>query len=227
MVRRILCPHHKEQTPSYVVYPSGAGHCFSCGAHDKEATFEPTGHIVPKEDITLSMNYIGSLPIKPIRGLQMPVDERFYYVLWPTKDYYKKRSIADSSSKYLSPVGHRKPLFIAQEAGQVLIVVEGEINAMSLAQCELPASIVSPGSAADFYSSNYQKYCTYYSKYDRVLIIADADKAGTVAAIELKTRLTPATNCIISLWPKDANDLLQEHGKHYLKTKTLGLLSRL
>lgn len=223
MLRRILCPYHEERTPSFIIYPNGAGHCYSCGAHVKQAA-EPkeAAYIQPKEDMAASIDYIKSLPLKEIRGLMLPHDNTHYYIVWPEENYYKKRAFNDSTSKYLSPVGHPKPLFIAKQTNSNWIIVcEGELNALSLAQANLPYTIVSPGPATDFYSKNSDRYSTVYRDYDNVLIIADADKAGTVAAIELKTRLLAYTpNTIISLWNKDANDILREdHGKEKLESK--------
>lgn len=33
----IKCPFHNERTPSCMIYPDGGFHCYSCGAHGKNA----------------------------------------------------------------------------------------------------------------------------------------------------------------------------------------------
>lgn len=227
IVERRLCPVHKENTPSFVVYQSGWGHCYGCGAHIQVGTSANLTE-KPKENIGDSLEYIKSLPLVPRRGLEFHTNQTGYYILWPNAKFYKKRMF--EGSKYLSPVGIRKPLFIAAKnpTSSSLIIVEGEINAMSLAKAMPNINIVSPGAASDFYSVNSDRfYLPHYLNYDNIHIIVDKDKAGIVAGIELKTRLLiHKSNIKISLWENDANDLLQKEGPEGLKKYYLDMSSR-
>lgn len=225
--RRVLCPKHEEETPSCVVYDDKY-HCFGCGANGPIADLGLTVkhyRTVP-EDLEKSLAYIKTLPVQTVRGLSLPCDSQFYYIVWPTGDYYKKRvKNPGGSSKYLCPTGHSMPLLEASVAGRkTLAIVEGEINALSLAACYPPFDVVSPGGAATFAA---KKYLNFYKKYDRIVIIADADSAGLKAAIELKTEALKWTpKVIVSLVEEDANDLLLRGGKegvrHYME-KLLGV----
>jgi DNA primase len=103
------------------------------------------------------------------------------------------------------------PLLEASVAGRkALAIVEGEINALSLAACYPPFDVVSPGGAATFAA---KKYLNFYKQYDKIIIIADADSAGLKAAIELKTealKWTPKVSVV--LMEHDCNDILQSGG---------------
>lgn len=213
MTYRILCPHHQEETPSCVIYDDQY-HCFGCGKRGNTSELGvKLGDIRPKdpENIGASLSRIGSLPRTTIRGLDLPYDELFYYVVWPTGEYYKKRDKRGGPSKYICPRGHSKPMFEADVKGRrALAIVEGELNALSFAACDPPFDVVSPGSATEFTS---RKYLQFYAKYDRFIIAADADPAGCTAAISLKKELLKRTpHVVVHLMGQDANDLLVEKG---------------
>lgn len=235
MTDKILCKWHKEDTPSLHIYENGY-HCFGCGKHGPLTDLElPPGRPKYVENVTETIEYIRTLPIKAIRRLQMPQDATFYYILWPNLNYYKRRLISDSgesgrSSKYLCPSGNPKPLFFASHGDEqhldTLYIVEGEINALSLAECypNCADAICSPGGAAEFTS---RKYLTEYKRYGRFVLVADNDPAGIQALTDLKKELlrhSPYVHCIAM--DKDFNDLLQESKdiSEYKKTVD-GLLS--
>jgi CHC2 zinc finger len=88
---RILCPHHEERTPSCMVYPSGWAHCFGCGANFQHGKVETAGELEPPEDLTISLAAIKGLPLKPVRGLELPADDRSFYIVWDDGQYYKRR----------------------------------------------------------------------------------------------------------------------------------------
>lgn len=216
MRKRLICPNpeHKEKTPSYVIYED-YGHCFGCGYRGKvaEGAASPP---VPKEDINATLSYIATLPTKTVRGLDLPCDDQYFYILFPGYSYYKKRLLVSdgSVSKYKCPSGHAKPLYIPYHRPNhtSLAIVEGELNALSLAQIEPSYNICSPGGTADFYGKNYEKYCQYYLQgYKSYTIIVDRDGAGCKAAIELKTKLMKHSPDIkIILQDRDCNEWWQE-----------------
>lgn len=37
--RQTLCPFHKENTPSFFIYPDNSYHCFGCGVHGNAIDF--------------------------------------------------------------------------------------------------------------------------------------------------------------------------------------------
>jgi hypothetical protein len=248
LTKKYLCPKHLEKTPSAVAYANGY-YCFGCGAKgDLSELGLPAGErieITYVEDIASTLAYIATLPRKEIRGFSLPYTPRGYYLVWPTQDYYKLRiEGADAGNKYRGPSGHKKPPFVpgASSSGygegeasnaprrksDVLCLVEGEFNALSLAALEPSLDIVSPGGAGDFYSATGRKHFPEYAAYPRVDIVTDADAAGAQAAIETKAALITlgAQDVRIHLVEKDFNEILVQDGKEALhaKAKTLGLL---
>ena len=230
-MKRYLCPIHKEDTPSVILYGERAW-CFGCSRQipldmlgvSVDVTFDNNRHV---EDLNATLNYIDSLPEEQLRGLKFKSGPRGYYVVWPDRSYYKLRTNGDSS-RYVGPAGHKKPLFILANGFRDVIVVEGEINALSLKEMGLNADIVSPGGAGDFYSKSMLKqYISMLLTYKRVYIITDADGPGAKAAIELKSALVAKgkRDVTIHLDTVDANDRLQsgkEEARKFYK-KTLGL----
>lgn len=233
MERRILCPRHEERTPSFVIYPDGWGHCFSCGHREKVAE----GVKVDKDkfdaeaqsNLREKIQYILSLPKEPIRGLSFHADSSGYYVVWPNCDYYKfaPYNRSGDASKYVGPRGIKKPMLVVRaQNSPCLVVVEGEINALSIGDLTT-CDIVSPGGAGDFYSGRFEKDLTFYKNYAKVVLVADADAAGTKAVIELKSRLVAAgmVDVAINLVEEDFNDVLTKYGQEELskRIKHMGL----
>jgi hypothetical protein len=229
MQSKIHCPFHQEETPSCHLYPDGFK-CYGCGAAGRLADLPNVGHSqlyvkpAPKyvEDIDAKIKYIDSLSTALIRGHNLPVDGESYYIVWPSRDYYIQRffEAKDDRGKYKCPSGHQRPLYVPRTGlyrGQ-LRIVEGELNALSVAMaCE--GGVVSPGSAGDFHSAKSDKHLPFYLQYDRIMLIADADKPGAIGCIELKSKLMRAgkTDVSIKLMSTDANDILVKHGQEALK----------
>ncbi len=232
---RRLCPNplHLEKTPSYVIYPTG-GYCFGCGHAGPRV--EIGEEVVRKpsyvENIDESLAYIASLPTRPIRGFSLPYDDVFYYLVWPSGRYYKARKIDSDGGgdKYRSATGHKKPLFEARlgRPRGPLVIVEGEFNALAIAaviEPEIDVTIVSPGSAGEMGT----KYLASYAPYRYIYIVADKDKAGVKAGIELATKLRSQTPfVVVDFWEKDANDIFTgPDGPQTLKTRLLEMSLRM
>lgn len=231
MNERIICPFHDEKTPSLVLYPdTGLFKCFGCGKSGKikqlpkgaQKRASKAGKVTPKEDLGKSISYIHGLSRELVRGLSLPCDEQFYYILWPGNQYYKKRSKGRTKQKYYCPTGCQKPLFWLRNNCKTshLIIVEGELNALSIQRANLfpPADICSPGGAGDFYSKNTMKNIRELTGYTYVHLIADDDEAGAKAIYELAEELKYYVPVItFHLMKTDANDILQEHGPDQLR----------
>lgn len=232
MTKKYLCPKHQEATPSAVAYSNGY-HCFGCGAFGPLSELGLEGErieITYQEDIASSIDRIEYLPKQLIRGFSLPADSTGYYLVWPDKSYYKRRIIdAPRGNKYRGPSGHRKPAFIVQEVpSNHLVLVEGEFNALSLAQIEPPCTIISPGGSGDFYSKGRNKDLLEYAKYSKVSLVVDDDPAGLQAAIQCSAQLKVlgCTNVKAYFVKKDFNEVLCEKGKEGLKAEVdqMGLL---
>src|SRR5690606_40100808 len=95
------------------------------------------------------------------------------------------------------------------------IIVEGEINALSLATVVDDWTIISPGATTQFCKKPYLRE---YEKYDKIVIVADRDKAGAIAVIELKPLLLKNTHDVRHvLIDKDFNDWLVQNGPEGLR----------
>lgn len=230
---KIRCPdpEHEDSAPSCAVYDDGTGYCFSCNKYFKQVA-EPTKNVIKYiEDLNEKLTYIEALPVTHTRGLIFHFDNDGYYIIWPNRDYYKLRNWTNirGGDKYLSPSGHSKPVFrlFTQKVTQNVIIIEGEINALSLrkgfevANCD----VISPGSATSFTDSNMLYLLPELAKYVNILICVDEDVAGLSAALKLKELLRhDVLNVTIKLMEKDFNELLVEYGQDFKnKIKTLGL----
>ena len=221
MTEKRLCMFHKEDTPSLVIYDKEY-HCYGCGAHGPLSDIGV--EVGPKtaryvEDLDQKMTYITGLPCNLIRGINAFFDTKGYYIVWPNLDYYKLRLWGEDKDKYRCPSGIQKPLFWAGVVSVIkpliLFIVEGEINALSLVKAYPDADVCSPGSATDFCNKNY---LNEYKGYDKIVIIADNDGPGAIAAITLKSELTRDVKDIqIVLLHEDCNELLTTYGKESLR----------
>lgn len=232
MANKVLCPWHKEDTPSLEIYPNGSVYCFGCNRFASGVV--PPSEITPVfvEDLNAKIELISQLPQKVIRGVFLPYDDVSYYIVWPGLNYYKRRFNEDGSgSKYKCPSGHKKPLFWAAQFqnAKTVFIVEGEMNALSLSQV-VPdnVDVCSPGSAGDLYSSQYKEtLLNIATEYENIVLIADNDEPGAKGIIELMGRLLQVNKRLsYFLMDEDANDILVKHGEDTLRTKTMEMLGR-
>lgn len=213
MDRFVLCRWHKDRSPSMRLYADGA-YCFVCG---KQATPEELGigseELPPEvepEDLEETLRYIDSLPVGDIRGLKLPFDAYGYFILWPERDFYKKRLYDDSKGRYRCPRGHKQPPLWAGCGSDILCIVEGEINALSIAKACPHYDVMSPGGVGNFSAKAARLYLKNTVLYSTILLIADRDAPGAQAVIELMGALQGHKAKVIpKLMSVDANDILQ------------------
>ena len=230
-MKRVFCPKHKEKTPSLVIYDDHA-YCYGgCGRIllselGIEGESYETVRREPPEDIGASISRIATLPKIWHRGLEFPADDSYFYIVWSDSSYYKRRLlVGGGGAKYLCPRGVKKPLFVARETkGQTrLVIVEGELNALSLASVPGNYDIVSPGGCGDFKTERYLSY--YLTGYDKYVIVVDKDAAGLSAAIATKALLLKHSPYIdVRFMDEDYNDVLVNQGRQQLIKITNDLL---
>lgn len=227
---KVLCPRHEDINPSCEVYEDGA-YCYSgCGAIPLSEIGINANEISPKpkEDVEASLLYVASLPSGSVRGFSFPTDKLGFYIVWPNAPYYKKRLFdPKAKTKYIGPAGHKPPLFwAAQEGSQVLTVVEGELEALSLAAAQLGWDIVSPGSAGQFASPALVRSCL---RYDTVLIAVDNDGPGIKGAQDLASALVAKVPKLVVIYKdkeRDFNKVFCEEGAPGLRNEVERRLSQ-
>lgn len=220
---KILCKYHNDATPSMHVYQNGGhvkGFCFVCHAsvflNDEE--FEGKGVIKPKAEPTnviRVLEYIRRLPKKAIRGLDLPYDQTGYFIVWPNGEFYKRRTWGDKT-RYIAPAGVKQPLFVYPGKADHLVIVEGEINAMSLHQVLYGEyRICSPGPASEF-----RRHIQFYKQFKKVTIVADHDAPGVVFGVELRDMLHKLhISSTLMTVLTDFNDTLQKHGEEAVRAQ--------
>jgi DNA primase len=226
---KIICRWHKDTTPSMNVYKDH-GFCFVCGKYAfpdelRGVDFAEAEREVEPEDRDATFAYINRLPKIQLRGLEFPADEHGYYVCWPDRSYYKKR-LNGGKARYIGAAGHQKPVFWANKVGsRALVIIEGEINALSVAKACPELDVMSPGGAGDFSAKRAKHYLRNVSHYDIILVVVDNDKAGALACIELMGALSGyGKQARHHLMEPDANEVLVEQGKDKLRQQILRLL---
>ena len=99
-----------------------------------------------------------------------------------------------------------------KNTGKRIVITEGEIDAMSVAQAfNLRWPVVSVPNGAQGAKKSIAKNLDYLEGYETVVIAFDGDEAGRAAAKECAALFTPG-RCSIASWPegcKDANDMLK------------------
>lgn len=203
------------------VYEDGA-YCYACAYRDNNINLSafPQHRRVQTSyaDLTAETMRIQLLPMAPIRGLSLPVDETGYYLLWPEKTYYVKR-FYKGEPKYKGPSGIPRPVFRACHSGSdKCIIVEGEFNALSLTMACSGIDIFSPGGANQFCVGASKEFLPIYCLYDSILLIADDDEAGANGIQSFKKLLEArGKKPKAVLMSRDANDILVNDGKEELK----------
>lgn len=217
--KRIICPNknHKENTPSCVIYPTMA-YCFGCRTKFdlKDLNIDPETieyeETIP--DLVADLTRINNLPKMAVRGLTLPCDGDYFYIVYPGCNYFIARSLTlHSGRKYLCPSGARRPIYRARiEGNETLAIVEGELDAASLALVPGTFDVCSPGAASNF---NIERDLKFYLTYKRFYLYTDKDRAGFDAAVTMKTQLlkyTPFVTVVFKNPERDFNDILQEEG---------------
>lgn len=93
--------------------------------------------------------------------------------------------------------------------GKMVVVTEGEIDAMSVSQMqENKWPVVSVGNGAGGAQKNIKMQLQWLEGYDKVILMFDSDKAGREAASKCAKLFSPGKAAIACLPDKDPNALL-------------------
>lgn len=223
---RVLCPFHIEQTPSCVIY-GDRYKCFGCGKHGpiselpeskrpkhvERSSFGPRFSLASKNRMLARLKEVHKLPCKLIRGFVLPYDEESYYLVYPSGKYFIQRFFeASHATKYKAPSNVPKPLWIDNtDKKDLLLLVEGQLNAMVAKKLAPQYAVCSPGGAADLMNKYYLQT---FLQYKKVCIIIDKDAAGVMNASLLKRKLLERDVPVaVYAMEKDLNDYYTKEGE--------------
>lgn len=97
-----------------------------------------------------------------------------------------------------------------RNGGKMVIVTEGEIDAMSVSQVQRHQwPVVSVPDGAHSAAKAILKALDWLEQFERVVLMFDMDEPGRKAAVECAMLLSPGKAYIASLPLKDANEMLQ------------------
>lgn len=123
---------------------------------------------------------------------------------------YRRPPDRDTGPKYWQPEGTELTIFNVPaflQSDRLIVITEGEIDCMTIAQCGLPAVGI-PGASAwkDYYQPLFEGY-------DRVIICADNDDTGAGSKFAAKVaKQVPGPEVVLAPEGHDVNSLFCEVG---------------
>lgn len=214
-------------------YSDGHGFCFGCDHYEPASDADDRASAASHESKRRMTDMIsGEYAAIPKRGLTKETCERYGYRIGTYRGgpchiapYHdasgrqvgqKIRYIQDGK-KAFTWLGDPKSagLFgqrLAQSGGKMVVITEGEIDAMSVSQAlgnKWP--VVSIPNGASGAVRDLSPHVGWLSKYDKIVLLFDADEPGQ-KAIEAAVRIFPPGKAHVATLPdsfKDPSDMLQ------------------
>jgi twinkle protein len=125
----------------------------------------------------------------------------------------QKLRYADKTFEWLGDQKDALPLFgqaLWRDAGKMVVVTEGEIDAMSVAQAQgLKWPVVSLPNGAQSAVKAIASAADWLERFERVVLMFDMDEPGRAAAEAAARVMTPGKVFIAKLPLKDANEMVQ------------------
>lgn len=229
-----------DSSDAMATYEDGMDHCFSCGKSGRNsATIEsdplrgPLAFTESNKQME-TVEEIGAYPQYPItsRGISLRTVEHFGIRFGVSEDGkpishyypYTKRGEVSAYKERILPKDFRVhgdfkgvQLFGQSQAtsGKTLVVVEGELDACSVAEAYLSKygryyPVVSIPSASQ--TSVLLEQREWISSFETVVLMFDEDEAGR-KAVDHAAKIVGPGKCKVSTLPsKDPNSVLLEHG---------------
>jgi twinkle protein len=200
-------------------YDNGSGWCWGCKTYFAPSD-KPTNRVYAVEPRELREGIFDSIPN---RSLTEATCRKFGYHTdagrtWQAADYYNSSGArvaqkVRKSGKKFSWVGDPSDtvLFGQQlwKPTRRVVVTEGEIDAMSVAQAQgLRWPVVSVPNGASGAKQAFVKNLEWLEQFEAVVILFDQDEPGEIAAVECAEVLTPGKAHIGRMPRKDANEML-------------------
>lgn len=229
LIEKGPCPNPEcGSSDACALYDDGHSFCFSCGEH-----FPADGDVkAPKKGKSKERAGLVHGTVEPIRSrrLDRKTLEKFGYKIGKfSNQTVQLAPYHDATGRVVAQkvrfrdkdrgmpwVGNEKsalPLYgqaLWQPSGRMVVVTEGEIDAMSVAQAmDLKWPAVSLSDGASGAAKDFAKAADWLEKFDKVVIMFDMDEPGRTAAEEAARVLTPGKAYIAKLPLKDANEMVQ------------------
>jgi len=216
------------------VYSDGSSYCFSCEKYFKGDSMD-TEYIAP----TKAAGLIESGEVQALGKRRITEDtcRKFNYTVSQYRGQkvqvanYKNREgqvvaqkirFADKTFKFLGDAKqaglYGQHLWKDGGKNSMLVITEGEIDALSMSQLQgnrFPVVSISQGAAGA--KRVIQRELDFVESFDKVVIMFDQDEAGRAASIDVAQLLTPSKAHIAALPLKDPNEMLvQGRGKEVI-----------
>ena len=216
----------------------GSTKCHSCG----KFTPHRYGSADREQKVSANLRRTMLSPCCPIsdltsRKLKRETLNRFGYFIGTNKfgakvqvaPYYRNGELVaqhvrgkDKNFSWIGTTGHLE-LFGQHRCrgkGQLLVITEGEINAMSVAQAFPGVDVVSLPNGADSAHRYIEQNLQFVEGYEEVVLMFDNDAPGRKAVDAVAPLLTPGKAKVVG-WSddvKDANDLLKADRGQEIRT---------
>lgn len=223
--QHVACPCGKS-SDAYCKYDDGHGHCFSCGeSHYEDGAERPAPKAdKPGKDLIPFGQYQGLTA----RSISEEVCRKYGYFIGEDK-HGNAVQVAPYRDKTGAIVGQKVrgagkkfhttgnmsgdvQLFgqhLYRDGGKRILVVEGEIDALSGSQMLGTWPVVSIPNGAQGAAKSVRANIEFLESYDAVIFGFDMDEPGRKHAAECAEILTPGKAFIMELPLKDANEMLK------------------
>lgn len=212
-------------------YDDGHGYCFGCGYHEQEKPSGEKSWVAPlstSEDEVEDQVFkvTGETRAIASRRITEETCAKWGYKLGDYSGtpahiayyYDKKRRPVAAKVRYPDKsfvwIGDSKSVglygdWLWRDTGKMIVVVEGEIDALSVSQLQnnkYPVVSVPNGAAGAVRS--VRKNISFFEKFEKTIFMFDNDTAGQDAMHECAKLLSPGKAHIAQLPLKDASDML-------------------
>ena len=212
-------------------YDDGGAYCFACGHSERAAGVQAEAS--PSKPAARKL--VTELEYRPLlkRGITEETCRHFGYALGEysgklvqVAQYQHGDARAQKlrfATKDFVFLGDTKKVglygqHLWREGGKMLVVTEGEIDALSVSQLQNNKwPVVSVPNGAQGAAKTIAKEIEWVESFDKVIFMFDMDEPGLKAALECASLLSPGKAFIARLPLKDANECLLAHrGKDVL-----------
>ena len=217
------------------IYDDGHGWCFSCSTYHKD--YDGEGETPKPAALSVPATGLSDVCFAPLpkRGLTIETCKKWQYQVGthngrPVQiaNYYNGSAtpiakVRFQNKDFLQLGKGKLPLYgqhmWGKSVGKMIVVTEGEIDAMSVSQLqEHKWPVVSIPNGAAGAVKSFKENLEFLERYETVVILFDNDKVGKEAAEKCSQLLSIGKARVATLPLKDANDMLvQKRGSELIQ----------